>query len=285
MKGAIVQITTACNLRCKACNSYSLKPKFMEFRRDYFVHLKKQGFWYLSLTGGEPTLHPQIEEMLKNLKQLGLFTHIATNGSNPDKIRALIPYLDAITISLDHFSAEVHDKLRERKVFEKAIESAKAVKGRVKIASLNMLVCDENAEHVLEMASFANKELGLPLSLCFPDNSSYLYNQNFEVSKERLRNAFYLAWKNYRKFVFANTREFYKQALAYIDGKKVSKCKAGKRIFYIDVNGKIMACFKFEKAPPGCNQCFIQCFREPSLFNPLRDAGMFIRAYLKGKIG
>lgn len=284
VKGAIVQMTTACNLRCASCQTYLAKPEFLKWNRDWLIGLRKQGFWYLSLTGGEPTLHPEFVEMLKTMKQLGFLTHIATNGTNLAKIKQAINYMDAITISIDDYISELHDNFRGRNAFNKALECAKFVKGRVKIATVNMLVSDENAERVLAMAEFANKEIGLPLSLCFPENSTYVFNNGFNVSREKLLKAFTLAYENYRKYVFGNTREYYRQCINYINGGRVSKCKAGKTIFYIDVKGKIHACFKHVVPPPNCNECFIQCFREPSLFNPLLHGGTFLRCYLKGQL-
>ncbi|MCX8173163.1 MAG: radical SAM protein [Thermoplasmata archaeon] len=283
MKGAIVQVTSACNLRCNSCQTYLSKPEFLKWDREWLRDLRKQGFWYLSLTGGEPTLHPDIVKMLQAMKELGFITHTATNGTNPEKIKEMTEYLDAISISLDDYMPDAHNQFRGRKIFAEAVESARYVKGKTKIATVNMLVTEDNAERVLQMAEFTNSEIGLPLSLCFPDNASYVFNKNFSVSHKKIQTAFQVAYSNYRKYVFGNTREYYRQCVEYLSGNKVSRCRAGEAIFYIDVKGKLNACFKHEKPPRNCNECFIQCFREPSLFNPLAHMGVFVRSYLKGK--
>ncbi|MEM3396416.1 MAG: radical SAM protein [Thermoplasmata archaeon] len=283
MKGAIVQVTSACNLRCNSCETYKLKPEFIKWNKEWLINLKREGFWYLSLTGGEPTLHPEIVEMLKAMKQLRFFTHIATNGTNLNRIKEVVEYLDAITVSIDDYIPEMHNLFRGRKSFDSAVECARYVKGKVKIATVNMLVHDDNAERVIEMASFVNTEIGLPLSLCFMDSESYVFNKRFTAERDKIRRAFSLVYSNYRQYVFGNTREYYRQCIAYLDGGRVSECRAGETIFFIDVKGTLNACFKHKKRPDGCNECFIQCFREPSLFRPIIHGGIFLRNYLMGK--
>jgi MoaA/NifB/PqqE/SkfB family radical SAM enzyme len=283
IKGAIVQITNACNLRCESCNTYLASPEFMIWSEEDVINWRKKGFWYVSLTGGEPTLHPELLPLLKTLKEYGFIVHLATNGTNIKKIKEAVPYLDAISISLDSDVSDVHDALRGRNVFHHVIETARYVKGRVKVAAINMLVTDLNATNVTKMAGYVNNQLGLPLSLCFPFASAYVYAHDFSVSKENVRTAFKTAYDNYNRFVFGNTRRYYKECIDFIDGKKVSPCRAGKVIFYIDLYKKIHACFLRARYTKNCNMCFIQCFREPSIFAPGEQIALLWRIYRFGK--
>ena len=42
------------------------------------------------MTGGEPTLYPELREFLQKIRELGYFIKLDTNGSRPDVVRELI---------------------------------------------------------------------------------------------------------------------------------------------------------------------------------------------------
>lgn len=78
-----------CNLRCSYCdtkwaNDFDLKgenltaEQILEYVLDTGVH-------NVTLTGGEPLLRPEIEELISMLVKAGLWVEIETNGSVPLK--------------------------------------------------------------------------------------------------------------------------------------------------------------------------------------------------------
>lgn len=78
-----------CNLRCSYCdtkwaNDFDLKgenltaEQILEYVLDTGVH-------NVTLTGGEPLLRPEIEELISMLVRAGLWVEIETNGSVPLK--------------------------------------------------------------------------------------------------------------------------------------------------------------------------------------------------------
>ncbi len=78
-----------CNLRCSYCdtkwaNDFDLKgenltaEQILEYVLDTRVH-------NVTLTGGEPLLRPEIEELISMLVKAGLWVEIETNGSVPLK--------------------------------------------------------------------------------------------------------------------------------------------------------------------------------------------------------
>ncbi|MEK6816931.1 MAG: radical SAM protein, partial [Nanoarchaeota archaeon] len=76
-------ITNRCNLRCKACfYAHNLGKQDMTLEQyknnvmEYKDKIKK-----VILLGGEPTLHPGMEEMIEFNRKLGLKTTIYTNGA------------------------------------------------------------------------------------------------------------------------------------------------------------------------------------------------------------
>ncbi|WP_393971176.1 radical SAM protein [Oxyplasma meridianum] len=298
MNSMIWNIDYFCNLRCKSCNAWQANIMFPDELVDKHIEeMKKNGIKVVSLTGGEPTLNRSVETILKKLKENHFITHIATNGTNPYVLNKIYRYLDGMSISIDSNIPEEHNEYRGGKIFDTVVKTIKESKKHVKILTMNTLVTNFNYFKIKDMAEFANNELGVPISMCFPEQSAY-YFQDFQVTNEMIREAFSYAYENYNKHVFGNTRSYYKEAVDYIDGKKVTACRAGERALYTDYRGKVHPCFthmevvmnkkpQWEKFENSCNDCFTQCFREPSMDNKLEDARLLTKIWwynhVKGK--
>lgn len=76
--------TFGCNLRCKYCDTkYSYEGNdFVEMSIDEIVeHVNKLGNKCVTLTGGEPLIQDNIEELIVKLINSGHWVNIETNGS------------------------------------------------------------------------------------------------------------------------------------------------------------------------------------------------------------
>ncbi|MDD3419970.1 MAG: radical SAM protein [Candidatus Gastranaerophilales bacterium] len=125
---------TACNLKCKHC-FLSCNPKFTN---KSFLHIDKvkqtldatrgENIKNIYLTGGEPLLHPEINNILR-LCLRRCNTTILTNGTmlNDKKVRFLRQLEDnynfeiIFRVSLDHYDEIINDRIRTRGHFRKAI--------------------------------------------------------------------------------------------------------------------------------------------------------------------
>ena len=148
-----IEITNKCNMRCRICNIWREKPRFIEFNliRDFIksvsTHYK---IGSISLTGGEPFLHPHFEKILRLMsvfKKSGLieFFDINTNGYATEKIRKLLEknidflYGCRIGISLDGIKGKNSFLRGKRDAFEKTLETINFFKRRLsKIAKLKV---------------------------------------------------------------------------------------------------------------------------------------------------
>lgn len=85
-----------CNFRCQFCQNSSLvlspdqEPDLSV--AEIFSFLKKrQGILEgVCITGGEPTLSPDLPELALSLKSLGYLVKLDTNGSRPDVLKSLV---------------------------------------------------------------------------------------------------------------------------------------------------------------------------------------------------
>lgn len=93
---ACTVFTAGCNFRCPFCHNASLVTHIEEnpscSEEEFFKFLKKrQGILDgVCITGGEPTLQPDLEEFIIKIKDLGYEVKLDTNGYNPKVLENLI---------------------------------------------------------------------------------------------------------------------------------------------------------------------------------------------------
>ena len=110
-----LEVTKRCNARCDFCNYW--KEKTPEEMEDYVCVVKRLNPLSVSLTGGEPLLRTDLEEIISNLrKNFGfLYISLITNGSLLDHERGLRLWdagLNELSISLDYLDKR-HDSTRK----------------------------------------------------------------------------------------------------------------------------------------------------------------------------
>jgi len=127
-----IAITQRCGFDCWHCSNWG-----REEQQDFPLQQLKETIWemqdmgncFIGLTGGEPTLRDDLEEIVETI---GTKSHtiLFTNGQNLDVERARRLKqlgLFSASISLDHYTAEVHDKLRGHEgAFELATNAIRA---------------------------------------------------------------------------------------------------------------------------------------------------------------
>lgn len=95
---AATVFTAGCNFRCPWCYSKELvlpeliasQPVISEEDILEFFEGKKGLLEGVVLCGGEPTLHPDLPQFIKKIKDLGFEVKLDSNGSNPKMLKDLI---------------------------------------------------------------------------------------------------------------------------------------------------------------------------------------------------
>lgn len=93
---ACTVFTGGCNMRCPFCHNAVLvtdpasQPVIDE--REFFDFLKKRRGLLdgVAITGGEPTLMPDLSDFIKTIRELGFEVKLDTNGTRPDILAGLI---------------------------------------------------------------------------------------------------------------------------------------------------------------------------------------------------
>lgn len=117
----IIESTLRCNLRCKHClNGYPKERP--DFPLDLLSRLLEQArpfnARHVVLTGGEPCLHPQFEQMVSMIVEAGYTWHFVSNGWSAEAYGPLMERyrekLTHVSLSLDGANAMTHDDIRNR---------------------------------------------------------------------------------------------------------------------------------------------------------------------------
>jgi len=100
---AAILFTQGCNFRCHYCyNPLLVLPRLGQDKEEkgsspfspqnLFLFLRERvgRLEGVVITGGEPTLHPDLPEFISDIKKLGYLVKLDSNGTNPDMLSRLI---------------------------------------------------------------------------------------------------------------------------------------------------------------------------------------------------
>ena len=111
-------LTTKCNQYCNFCYldcKSDGKNLSLKNAKTILERCADADIFGINLSGGEPTLNPHFDEILKYSKEFDFFVGITTNGQFDEKIRNIIEkYVDGCSISIHGFK-NTHNKLTNKK--------------------------------------------------------------------------------------------------------------------------------------------------------------------------
>jgi len=128
-----------CNLACTHC-LYAASPKhrnsYQLSGNEFFgllTQLEAMGAKpHFLFTGGEPTLHPQLCEILESADQRGYSFQLMTNGTRmqPSLVERLsrMSHLTKVQMSLESVDANIHDSIYGRGLQSKVLKAAELLR-------------------------------------------------------------------------------------------------------------------------------------------------------------
>jgi len=151
-----IQVTRICNQHCLFCsNPENDRTLDLAEAEEQIDQLKTAGYEGVILTGGEPTMHPRLGEIVTRAHESGLHVRLITNGQLTADIELLEKLqsrgLDHVHVSLHSARAKVQAYLTSnpdsypkiRKTFENI--------GKLGLTcDVNTVMCAQNADHLDE---------------------------------------------------------------------------------------------------------------------------------------
>lgn len=134
-KVATIIFTPWCNLRCRFCHNPELVlPRLIEqhtmISEEVFFDFLHRRVWMIDgvvISGGEPTIHRDILNFCRTIKQMWFFVKLDTNGRDPVVVQTMIDtwIVDfiAMDIKIDH--TKRHHLLQTKEHYNPYIQTIK----------------------------------------------------------------------------------------------------------------------------------------------------------------
>ena len=162
-----IYLTNACNLRCPHCFMKAGKRLANELTTDEWVSVlrdfKECGGTAVTLTGGEPTMHPGFRTIVESAYGMGLQLTVLTNGIlwNDELIDELSPCMAEVQISIDGVDDASNAKIRKAGTFETLVRNViRFSRNGVRVSVATTFTNDniDAAEHYAELVNRINEE-------------------------------------------------------------------------------------------------------------------------------
>jgi organic radical activating enzyme len=119
---ATIEPNRTCNIRCQHCYNLDrdgIKP-FEAVKAEIDTAARKRNLQVITILGGEPTLHPKLDQIISYIKSKNILCHVLTNGlrllDDPEGrymdglIRA---GMDKILVHIDSGQSHIHPDVEE----------------------------------------------------------------------------------------------------------------------------------------------------------------------------
>jgi MoaA/NifB/PqqE/SkfB family radical SAM enzyme/SAM-dependent methyltransferase len=184
---ALIKVGYACNENCTFCHTADLRhiddtAERVEWKID---RARRLGYSMVVLSGGEPTMRPELLRWARRVAGYGLDFGLVTNGlmlAYPHVVDELVNEcrLRYVYMSMHGGDAKVHGSVVRADTFAKAFAAVKNLHGRVPDLTINCVITTANVKH---LRSFVDRLLPFPdlcikLSMTQPKGAA---NRAFDV--------------------------------------------------------------------------------------------------------
>ena len=259
------ELTPRCTLNCKMCyihrspNSCEAieKEKSTEWWLNLARDARKEGMLLLLLTGGEPLLRKDFEEIYLECRKMGFLVSVNTNGTliDDEKIKFFAENPpQRLNITLYGTSPETYGELcGNADAFEKVIYAIKSLKEAGVNIKLNYTITPYNKDDMFKAYDIA-KALDVPIqpvSYMFPPLRSSCEGDTVRLSAEEAAQA-HFQWQkhhfgdaDFKKYLhymkLGKTPEEFGEICVDKTGEKIN-CRAGSTVFWVTWDGKMTPC-------------------------------------------
>jgi hopanoid biosynthesis associated radical SAM protein HpnH len=282
-----------CNLACEGCGrirEYEPVIDKMLTADQCIAAVEESGAPIVSIAGGEPTLHPQIDEIVARIIAQKRFVYLCTNALLMERVMKQIPpskYF-AFVVHLDGME-EAHDASVYRKgVFNIAVRGIKAgIDQGYRITTNTTVFNGSNEEDLIEMFTMLT-DMGIEGCNVSPGYKfNAVPNQELFISRKNARRVFKNVLDPKRRLRFYNNPLY----LEFLRGNRDYQCTAWSNPTYTTMGWREPCYLLGDKhtqdvytllseelwehygvgKDPRCANCMMHCgFESASIFGALR---------------
>lgn len=185
--------------------------------------------------GGDPIVHPQIEEIVNYGNECGFEMGIVTNGG----LRKEIKGCEWVRVSMDATTSDVYEYTHGAKDFEKTLENIKNYVANNKLVGVSFLIYPENKHQVFDAAVLA-KSLGvkyIQYKPVYTDECGQEHLEYFDEVAAEIKRANELVDDTFRII------DFWDRVNDLVDREKLyCKCGVQDYVTQIGANGEVYIC-------------------------------------------
>jgi PqqA peptide cyclase len=254
----VAELTYRCPLRCVYCSNpldYARHREELDTATwlRVFGEAEELGVVQLNLTGGEPLVRDDLEQLVERARQLDLYANLITSGIPlaPERLRRLRALgLDNVQLSVQDVTPGPSDRIAGLRSFERKMEVAGWVKDLGMPLTLNVVLHRDNLDHTAEIIALAER---------------------FSADRLELANTQYLGWALVNRAALLPTREQLERARAvaleartrlrgrmevlfvlpdyYADRPKACMDGWGRRFLVVSPDGLVLPCHAAHTLP------------------------------------
>lgn len=251
---ASIIVTYRCNARCHMCHTWK-HPTKREEEVGISVYQKLPFMSTVNVTGGEPFLREDIDEIISVLKKKTKRLVLSSNGFFVERILKLFDkHKDiGIRISIEGLP-KANDELRGIKDgFDRGIRTLVELHHRgVKDIGFGITVSDRNAKDMIELY-YLSEMMGIEFATAAVHNAFYFHKfdnrfEHPEIAIEEFKKLIRELLKS--KKIKNWFRAYFNYGLInYIQGyPRLLPCEMGNDSFFIDPHGEILPCNVMEES-------------------------------------
>jgi MoaA/NifB/PqqE/SkfB family radical SAM enzyme len=291
-----ISITNVCNARCDFCNYAYDKPFVTEKRTMDFSALCEaidilydRGVRYITFSGGEPFLHPRLNDIVAYTVKKGIRPSVITNGYllTPAAVRQLKQSgLKTLFMSIDAATPREHEENRGLPGVCERIKEANRVLKELDIrtvasVTISKLIKDYNAMVLfLEELGFGTAVFSYPKRALHSSSLVFSSSSLVDFTPQELTAALGEVAKLKSRFRVLNPAESISEMKRFVNNEEqLYPCFGGYRNFFLDTKFDVYRCDylptkmgtiqEFRTAPlirDGCTECMSTCYRDSSVF-------------------
>jgi len=152
----VAEVTHRCPLHCVYCsNAVELKHEYAELSTANWLRVLDEahalGVVQLHLSGGEPLVRPDLEQLVERARELEFYSNLITSGVglSPERARSLAGWgLDSAQLSIQAGDAGASDRVGGRKAFAEKERAAAAILEAGLPLSMNVVLHRLNLDQV-----------------------------------------------------------------------------------------------------------------------------------------